>query len=119
MVSSPSEKPLWLGEERINKEVGGIEPIDPIKNPQKVVKLENKKIAVPETEVNPEPEPQTKTKPEPEPGLVWSLSEPEERIKTGYTGFLAQGAKKLTDGKGGSLPTASRQISRDSKGGRN
>ena len=111
LVSALSDKPLGLGEEQINKEIGEIEPINPIKNPQKVVKVENKKIAVPkpETKSKPEPEPETKSKPEtepkadPKPGLVWSLSEPEERIKTGHSGFPEQGAKELTDRNGGSL----------------
>jgi len=76
LVSALSEKPLGLGEERINKEIGKIESINPIKNLQKVVKVENKKIAV---------------------------SEPEERIKTGHPGLPEQGAKELTDRDGGSL----------------
>ena len=103
LVLAPSEKPLWLGEERINKEVGKIEPINPIKNPPKVLKVENKKIAVPEPETEVKPEPKTKSKPEPEPGLVWSISEPEERIKTGHPGFPEQVGKELTDRDGGSL----------------
>jgi len=73
LVSALSEKPLGLGEERINKEIGKIESINPIKNLQKVVKVENKKIAV---------------------------SEPEERIKTGHPGLPEQGAKELTDRDG-------------------
>ncbi|MFA4910418.1 MAG: TonB family protein [Desulfobacteria bacterium] len=101
LVSALSEKPLGLGEEQINEEIGKIEPINPIKNPQKVVKVENKKIAAPEPETKSKPE--TEPKADPKPGLVWSLSEPEERIKTGHPGFPEQGAKELTDRDGGSL----------------
>ena len=103
LVSALSEKPLGLGEEQINKEIGEIEPINPIKNPQKVVKVENKKIAVPEPETQTKSKPETEPKADPKPGLVWSLSEPDERIKTGHSGFPEQGAKELTDRDGGSL----------------
>lgn len=105
LVLAPSDRSLWLGEERINKEVRKIEHINTIKNPQKVVKVENKKIAVPEPETEVKPEPQAKSKPEPEPksSLVWSISEPEERIKTGYPGLPEQRGKELTDRDGGSL----------------
>ncbi|MEW6615381.1 MAG: energy transducer TonB [Thermodesulfobacteriota bacterium] len=109
LVSSPSEKPLGLGKKQINREAGKIEPINPIKNFPKMVKIENERIAVPEPEAKPEPKPQNKSKPEfgsePEPKLsiVGSLSEPDERIKTGYPGFPEQGVRELSDRKGDAL----------------